>query len=97
MTKAGYIWMDGTQPTKRLRSKTKILEKASWLERKSEFPRWGFDGSSHEAFTRRVPTRSFTRVSATEERRSAFRYKSRKTAAATSKTASRVRTWTPTW
>ncbi len=33
MTKAGYIWLDGTQPTKRLRSKTKILEKASWLER----------------------------------------------------------------
>jgi len=44
--KAEYIWMDGTQPTKRLRSKTKIIEKASWLERKSEFPRWGFDGSS---------------------------------------------------
>jgi glutamine synthetase len=38
--------MDGTQPTKRLRSKTKILEKASWLERKSELPKWGFDGSS---------------------------------------------------
>ena len=46
MTKAEYIWMDGTQPTKRLRSKTKILEKASWLDRKAEFPRWGFDGSS---------------------------------------------------
>ena len=46
MTKAEYIWMDGTQPTKRLRSKTKILEKASWLDRKTEFPRWGFDGSS---------------------------------------------------
>ncbi len=46
MTKAEYIWMDGSQPTKRLRSKTKIIEKASWLERKSDFPRWGFDGSS---------------------------------------------------
>ena len=46
MTKTEYIWMDGTQPTKRLRSKTKILEKASWLERRSELPRWGFDGSS---------------------------------------------------
>lgn len=46
MIKAEYIWMDGTQPTKKLRSKTKILEKASWLDRKAEFPRWGFDGSS---------------------------------------------------
>lgn len=46
MIKAEYIWMDGTQPTKKLRSKTKILEKASWLERKTDLPKWGFDGSS---------------------------------------------------
>ncbi|BDM67796.1 glutamine synthetase [Streptomyces nigrescens] len=38
--KAEYIWIDGTQPTAKLRSKTKILSDASKL------PRWGFDGSS---------------------------------------------------
>ncbi|AOP46216.1 glutamine synthetase [Streptomyces lydicus] len=38
--KAEYIWIDGTQPTAQLRSKTKILTDASKL------PRWGFDGSS---------------------------------------------------
>jgi glutamine synthetase len=38
--KAEYIWIDGTEPTARLRSKTKILESAKNL------PIWGFDGSS---------------------------------------------------
>ena len=38
--KAEYIWIDGTEPTARLRSKTKILADAS------ELPIWGFDGSS---------------------------------------------------
>jgi hypothetical protein len=97
--KVEYIWMDGTQPTKRLRSKTKILEKASWLDRKAEFPKWGFDGSSAGSpdFTRRAPTRSFTRASDTEGRRSGFRSESRKTVAATSKTVGRVQTWIPTW
>ncbi|UJB41666.1 glutamine synthetase [Streptomyces sp. A1-5] len=38
--KAEYIWIDGTQPTAKLRSKTKILTDSSSL------PRWGFDGSS---------------------------------------------------
>ncbi len=39
--KAEYIWIDGTEPTAKLRSKTKILEKAP------RSPRiWGFDGSS---------------------------------------------------
>ncbi|MDC7339358.1 glutamine synthetase [Streptomyces lydicus] len=38
--KAEYIWIDGTQPTAKLRSKTKILTDGSKL------PRWGFDGSS---------------------------------------------------
>ncbi|MFH8684735.1 glutamine synthetase [Streptomyces lydicus] len=38
--KAEYIWIDGTQPTAQLRSKTKILTDAGKL------PRWGFDGSS---------------------------------------------------
>lgn len=38
--KAEYIWIDGTQPTAKLRSKTRILANADKL------PTWGFDGSS---------------------------------------------------
>ncbi|WP_405594529.1 glutamine synthetase [Streptomyces sp. NBC_01092] len=38
--RAEYIWMDGTQPTAKLRSKTKILADGA------ELPIWGFDGSS---------------------------------------------------
>src|SRR3979409_1380852 len=39
--KAEYIWVDGTEPTANLRSKTKILEDGV-----KELPIWGFDGSS---------------------------------------------------
>ncbi|MFF8956911.1 glutamine synthetase [Streptomyces sp. NPDC014894] len=38
--KAEYIWIDGTMPTAKLRSKTKILADGA------ELPLWGFDGSS---------------------------------------------------
>jgi len=38
--KAEYIWIDGTEPTPQLRSKTKILNEDK------EVPIWGFDGSS---------------------------------------------------
>jgi glutamine synthetase len=38
--KAEYIWIDGTEPTPRLRSKTKVLADGT------ELPIWGFDGSS---------------------------------------------------
>ena len=38
--KAEYIWIDGTQPTAKLRSKTRILADGA------ELPIWGFDGSS---------------------------------------------------
>jgi glutamine synthetase len=38
--KAEYIWIDGTEPTAKLRSKTKILADGA------EPPTWGFDGSS---------------------------------------------------
>jgi len=38
---AEYIWLDGTEPTNLLRSKTKILH-----DEISEPPIWGFDGSS---------------------------------------------------
>ena len=38
--KAEYIWIDGTEPSPSLRSKTKVLEDGS------DLPIWGFDGSS---------------------------------------------------
>src|SRR4051812_25373108 len=38
--KAEYIWIDGTQPTAKLRSKTKIVTNGA------RPPIWGFDGSS---------------------------------------------------
>ncbi len=38
--KAEYIWLDGTEPTALMRSKTKIIEQGK------EPPIWGFDGSS---------------------------------------------------
>ena len=38
--KAEYIWIDGTEPSPSLRSKTRILPDGS------DFPIWGFDGSS---------------------------------------------------
>ena len=41
MIKAEYIWMDGSQPTKRLRSKTKVLPAGT-----VDMPEWSFDGSS---------------------------------------------------
>jgi glutamine synthetase len=37
---AEYIWIDGTEPSPLLRSKTKIVEDGK------EPPIWGFDGSS---------------------------------------------------
>jgi glutamine synthetase len=50
--KAEYIWIDGTEPTPLLRSKTKMLE-ANIIEKVlgaitgvSALPHWGFDGSS---------------------------------------------------
>ncbi|MFG3256085.1 glutamine synthetase [Streptomyces sp. NPDC048172] len=41
--KAEYIWTDGTQPTAKLRSKTKILPDGADT---AALPDWGFDGSS---------------------------------------------------
>ncbi|MFG1905910.1 glutamine synthetase [Kribbella sp. NPDC048928] len=38
--KAEYIWIDGTEPSARLRSKTRVLADGA------ELPEWGFDGSS---------------------------------------------------
>jgi len=39
--KAEYIWIDGTEPSAQLRSKTRIL-----ADGVTDFPIWGFDGSS---------------------------------------------------
>ena len=44
--KAEYIWIDGTEPTARLRSKTKILDDDRLGAAPSDLPIWGFDGSS---------------------------------------------------
>jgi glutamine synthetase len=38
---AEYIWVDGTRPTRKLRSKTKVMADGD-----SDFPSWTFDGSS---------------------------------------------------
>lgn len=40
LIKAEYIWIDGTEPTPKLRSKTKIMPEGE------KPPVWGFDGSS---------------------------------------------------
>lgn len=47
-TKVEYVWIDGHEPTKHVRSKTKIVEfKDGYLPSSAtEFPVWGFDGSS---------------------------------------------------
>ena len=41
---AEYIWMDGREPTQKLRSKTKVLDNA--VSSVQDLPPWGFDGSS---------------------------------------------------
>jgi glutamine synthetase len=43
---AEYIWLDGAQPTQRLRSKTRILDLAEGPIDLIELPVWSFDGSS---------------------------------------------------
>ena len=41
-----YIWMDGAQPTQKLRSKARVLHLNGSSRKISDFPDWGFDGSS---------------------------------------------------
>ena len=43
--KAEYLWLDGSSPSARLRSKTKIVEDGEHP------PIWGFDGSSTQQAT----------------------------------------------
>src|SRR5205085_11772622 len=42
---AEYIWIDGTEPTAKLRSKTKVLT-GEPVSKPADLPIWGFDGSS---------------------------------------------------
>jgi len=42
--KAEYIWVDGSEPTRRLRSKTKVVTGA--VSSVADLPEWTFDGSS---------------------------------------------------
>ena len=44
MTKLEYIWIDGTEPVNKLRSKTKVVE--DFRGSIDSCPTWGFDGSS---------------------------------------------------
>lgn len=58
VTLAEYIWIDGTEPTKQLRSKTKILRGlpnggGTEIPDISFFPAWGADGSSTNQATGR--------------------------------------------
>ena len=43
---AEYIWIDGTEPTALVRSKTKIIHKDNTDISLDTFPTWAFDGSS---------------------------------------------------
>lgn len=45
LSQVTYIWIDGAKPTKKLRSKTRILQLPENVAI-SDFPHWGFDGSS---------------------------------------------------
>ena len=49
--KAEYIWIDGTEPTARVRSKTKVITDGS-----KPLPIWGFDGSSTNQAPGATPT-----------------------------------------
>ena len=43
---AEYIWIDGTDPTPLLRSKTKVLNEVKFDGTINSLPQWSFDGSS---------------------------------------------------
>ncbi len=44
--KLEYIWLDGSEPTQGLRSKTKIVDDSKFSGKLEECPLWSFDGSS---------------------------------------------------
>lgn len=46
LSQVTYIWMDGAEPTQKLRSKVKIIQHPNKEITLADFPEWGFDGSS---------------------------------------------------
>jgi glutamine synthetase len=47
ISRAEYIWLDGSMPTKMLRSKTRILDLSKGINTSlDDFPEWSYDGSS---------------------------------------------------
>lgn len=46
LSQVTYIWMDGAEPTQKLRCKMKILKHPAREITLADFPDWGFDGSS---------------------------------------------------
>ena len=50
--KAEYIWMDGAEPTQKLRSKTKVMNGP--VNSIDDLPLWGFDDGDEVSFFRSV-------------------------------------------
>lgn len=46
LSQVTYIWMDGAEPTQKLRSKVRVISHPSGDITLADFPDWGFDGSS---------------------------------------------------
>ena len=46
LSQATYIWIDGAQPTNNLRCKMRVVNHPDGPISISDFPEWGFDGSS---------------------------------------------------
>ena len=46
VVKLEYIWLDGSEPTQTLRSKTKIIPASKFTGKVEDLPMWSFDGSS---------------------------------------------------
>lgn len=46
LSQVTYIWIDGAEPTKKLRSKVKVVPHSESSMTLSDFPEWRFDGSS---------------------------------------------------
>lgn len=46
LSQVTYIWMDGAEPTQKLRCKMKVISHPQGEIRLDDFPEWGFDGSS---------------------------------------------------
>jgi glutamine synthetase len=46
LSQVNYLWIDGAKPTRKLRSKTRIIQHPQGAITLNDFPEWGFDGSS---------------------------------------------------